>query len=367
MIRDIALGARYGRSWLSGRTDVVVSEIQLDRGDRSVPATLILPSRPPRRPLPGWILLHGATVGGRGHPQLARFARSVAHTGAAVIVPEVPEWSALALAPGLTVPTVRAAIPRLRAVPGVADRPVGLMGFSFGGPHAIAAGADPSLAGQLAGAVAFGGYCDLPRTLRFLFLGEHEWRGERFATSPDPYGRWIVGGNYLHRTPGFEDARDVADALLALASEAGVRGLPSKDPAYDPLKREMTAGIHPARRALFETFAPPAGAIPERAAVEELIERMAPAIRQVDPLMDPEEGLRRVRLPVRLVHGLGDILIPHTETLRMAESLRGSVDLLRVAITPVLGHSREERGSGVRGLLDDLGFVRTLGQVLRLV
>ena len=366
MIRDIALGARYARSWLSGKTDVTVSEIQLDRGDRTVPATLILPNRRPRRPLPGWILLHGATVGGRDHPQLARFARSVANTGAAVIVPDVPEWSRLALAPDLTLPTVRAAIPRLLAVPGVADRPVGLVGFSFGGPHAVTAGADPSLAKQLAGVVSFGGYCDLARTLQFLFLGEHEWEGKRFQTSPDPYGRWIVGGNYLHRTPGFEDARDVADALLALASEAGARGLPSKDPDYDPLKRELAARIDPSRRALFETFAPPAGVPPDRAAAEELVRKMVPAIRRVDPLMDPEDRLRQVRLPVRLVHGLGDILIPYTETLRMARQLTASTDL-RATVTPVFAHSREERGSGIGGLVNSLSFVRTLGKVLRLV
>ena len=141
MIRETAAGVRYGRSWLAGRADVVAEEVKIARGDRTVPATLLHPTRRIRRPFPAWILLHGATVPGRDHPQLVRFARSVAHTGAAVMVPEVPEWKALQLAPGLTTPTVRAAVPALRGVPGVADRPVGLVGFSFGAPHAIAAGA----------------------------------------------------------------------------------------------------------------------------------------------------------------------------------------------------------------------------------
>ena len=366
MIRDIAQGLRFGRSWLTGKADVSVAEIRVDRGDRSIPATLFLPVRPGRQPLPGWVLLHGATVGGRDHPQLVRFARAVAHTHAAVLMPEVPEWKALALAPALTLPTVRAAIPALLAVPAVRDQPIGLVGFSFGAPHAVVAGGEPELASQLAGVVAFGGYCDLTSTLRFLFFGEHEWRGRRFATSPDPYGRWIVGGNYLHRTPGLEAAHDVADALLALAAEAGVRGLPSKDPAFDPLKREMAARIDPARRALFETFAPPTGVEPDRERAERLIEAMVPAIRRIDPLMDPGELLGNVRLPVSLVHGRGDGLIPFTESLRMAERLTASSDA-RVTVTPLFAHSRAENTSVIARAGESVSFVRVLGRALRMV
>ena len=38
-------------------------------------------------------------------------------------------------------------------------------------------------------------------------------RNRVYRMDPDPYGRWIVGGNYLTRIPGLEDAGDVASAL----------------------------------------------------------------------------------------------------------------------------------------------------------
>ena len=62
--------------------------------------------------------------------------------------------------------------------------------------------------------MGFGGYCDLERTLRFQFTGEHEWNGEAHSLRPDPYGRWIVGANYLTAVPGFEDSERVAQGRV---------------------------------------------------------------------------------------------------------------------------------------------------------
>lgn len=366
MIRDASAGVRFARSWLSGRAEIVASEIELDRGDRVVPATLLLPARPAPRPTPGWIVLHGATVPGREHAQLVRFARTVAHTGAAVLVPEVPEWRALRLAPALTGPTVRAALPALARVAAVDPERIGLIGFSFGAPHAVLAAAEPDLARALRAVVGFGGYCDLARTLRFLFLGEHEWKGRRYHAAPDPYGRWIVAGNYLPQVPGYADSADVADALLALAADAGARGLPSADPVYDPVKRELATRVATERRRLFELIAPCPERTPPPDEVEGLLETMAPAIRRADPHMDPALRLAGVRAPVRLVHGHGDALIPFTETLRMAERLQGIADV-RVTVTRLFAHTSEEPPpAGLRRLGEQARFLRAVGRVLRM-
>ena len=85
------------------------------------------------------------------------------------------------------------------------------------------AATDPRLEGHLAAVVGFGGYCDLTRTFRFQFSGRHEWQGKVESLQPDPYGRWIVGANYLTDVPGYQDADRVAGALSTLGIQPGDR------------------------------------------------------------------------------------------------------------------------------------------------
>ena len=368
MIRDTGVGVGFARSWLSGRADVVRREVELDRGDRHVPATVYEPARSHRgERRRGWVLLHGATVPGREHASLVRFARSVAHTGAVAIVPEVPEWRELRLSPALTLPTVRACLPVLRAARGVASDQLGLIGFSFGAPHAILTGAHPEIQKALRVVVGFGGYSELASTLHFLFLGEHEWRGARHRVVPDPYGRWIVAGNYLTTVPGYSHADDVARALLELAGEAGRRGVFAGDPVYDAFKHDLRERLPASARPTFDLIAPDGDSIPDdRAAVEHLLEHLGAEIRRTDPQMDPGPRMAKVRVPVRLVHGHGDTLIPFTETLRMGERLEGATDV-RVTITRLFSHSQDEgMPAGLRMVAEQARFVRAVGRVLRM-
>ena len=199
----------YIRSWLTGRDDLVTAELTLDRDGVQVPATLVSP-RASSGPLPAWVVLHGITRPGRDHAQLVRFTRAVAAGGCTVLIPEVPEWRELDLAPTLTLPTVLASVRTLEARASVAPERIGLVGFSFGAPQALAAAGHPDLRHRLAGVVGFGGYCDLERTILFQLTGRHEWEGREHFLRPDPYGRWIVAANYVTSVPGLEDAGDVA-------------------------------------------------------------------------------------------------------------------------------------------------------------
>ncbi|MGD8321832.1 MAG: hypothetical protein PVJ02_15395 [Gemmatimonadota bacterium] len=357
----------YIRSWLTGRDDVASREVVLHRGDTTVPATLLTPGKS-RKPIPAWIVLHGITRPGRGHGQLVRFTHAVAQGGCAVLVPEVPEWRELALAPGLTVPTVMASLRALRSEPDIRPGPVGLLGFSFGAPQAIAASAHPEIGPHLAGVVGFGGYCDLERTVLFQLTGDHEWNGTSYHLRPDPYGRWIVAANYLTAVPGLDDAHDVAEGLRCLAAEAGDRGIMSWDPCFDPLKDEIRGGLRAGRhRDVFDLFAPPSGREPERAQAEEMGHALAAAARRVDPSIEPEPLFSGAPGPVHLLHGVRDHLIPFTEIRRLERALPTGIRS-RTTVTPLFGHSAHDPVPGWwEGAREGVRFVRALSAVLGLV
>lgn len=357
---------RYAWGWTTGRARVEELEITVRRDDGTVPATLYLPAGR-RRNLSGWVVLHGITRPGRAHPSLRRFARALAGTPAAVLVPEIPEWRELQLSPERSVPTIRAAVLTLDARAETRSGHTALAGFSFGAPQAIIASTHPALDGHLRGVVGFGGYADLPRTLRFLFTGEHEWRGETFRTPPDPYGRWLAGANYLSLIPDHRDAGDVEQALWRLASRAGELQVVSWDPIHDPVKEQLRATIAPRRRHLFDLYAPPSSREPpEGAEVEAMVEALAGIVDGASPLLDPRPYLGDVRVPVRLVHGRHDHLIPFTETLRLREAFPPDADV-EADVSALFAHSGESGGgSPLRTIREGLRFLGILRKVLSL-
>jgi pimeloyl-ACP methyl ester carboxylesterase len=360
LLRGVLRAARYARSWKVG-SDVSATETEVDREGAKVAATLVLP-KGASGPLPGWIALGGVSCMGRHHPQLVRFAGALASSGAAVLVPEIPEWRRLELAPRAVAPTLRGCIANLRDSGLVTDAPLGLIGFSFGAPQVAIAAARGDLAEDVGGIVLFGGYCSLERTMTCLLTGEHEWDGREHQIRPDPFGGWVVASNHLTDIPGFEDASDVAEALHHLASAASGRRVPAWDPRHDPLIDQLRESLPQARRRLFDLFAVPSGSVPpEPEERRRMAVLLAEACRRMEPLLDPAEELTHVDLPTRLIHGRGDRLIPFTEGLRLdrglpARARRG------VTVTGLFNHTADASPAGVleraREKLEMFGAIR---------
>jgi acetyl esterase/lipase len=310
----------------------------------------------------GWVVLHGLTVPGRDHPSLERFARALAATGCIVMVPDIPEWRGLRVAAAITIPTIRAAIRRLAELPQVDAERVGLLGFSFGATQAIVAAADPSLDGVLRGLAAWGGYRDLQRLFRFGITGEHELDGVAYQLDPDPYGRWIMGSNYLTGIPGFEDYQDVSAALRELAMESGRRRVYAWDPSYDPMKQSLRTEIDRTHREVYDLFAPLAGRpVHDLPRAHEIARELANAALRAEPLLDPGPALAALRTRILVAHGRDDRLVPFTESLRLAREVPAP-RLVRCSITALFAHS----GGADKGL-GGLGLARETARFLRLL
>ena len=395
-------------AWQTGRGEVVESEDNVRRPEvvgttinhlvdthvkpRSIPVTVVRPRRTKGRRakghLPTWVILHGLARPGRHHPRLIRFSRALAATGAVVAIPEVPEWRSLALVPEVTTPTILAGLQALEAeclagerikehnlvggdpvhgtvgaeAPESSAPPSGVIGFSFGAPHAIAAAADERLFGKVSHVVSFGGYGDLRHTARYLFTGLHQHGEIKRRSTPDPYGRWIVAANFLTLVEEYHDAHDVAKALLELAKMGGDQG-ESYFPTYESTRSRLRQGLDPSRRDLFDLIAPAAGTVGDPVAGRELARRLVESALKVHPGLEPRDLLDRVNVPVLILHGWDDRLVPATQALWLRDMV-GSEHKL-ASITRLLAHSDQDSLENRLALVSQLGpFVRTLALVL---
>ncbi len=345
MLRDVLRTARYARSWKTG-ADVATEDVSIDRCGEQIAATLVLP-RAVSPPLAGWVALGGMSCMGRHHPQLVRFSQALASSGAAVVVPEIPEWRSLSMAPRIVAPTIRGCIDFLRARSEVPSEKFGLIGFSFGAPQVAIAAARDDLKEHVAGIVLFGGYYCLERTMTCQLTGQHEWDGVDYRLRPDPFGGWVVGSNHLTNVPGYEDAGDVARALHELAKASSGLRIPAWDPRHDALIAKLRPALRPDHQRLFDLFAPPSTETPA-----ELDERralalgLAEACRRSEPLLDPAADHASVHIPSQIIHGRGDRLIPFTEALRL---MKGLPERARRAltVTALFNHSADHTPRGV--------------------
>ncbi len=364
---------RFARSFMTGWSPVVEREIHIEREGRRLPASLLLPRGSMRRAgirrrrtAPVWVVLHGITRSGRDHPYLVRFARAVASTGQAALVPEIPEWRDIRLSTEATTSTIAASLGALEGRPGLATRQVGLVGFSFGAPQAIIAAADPALAGRVAGVVSFGGYFSVEESLRFQFTGVHELDGRRESLAPDPYGRWVAGANYLTRIPGHEDAGRVAEALRALAVFTGENRVLATDPEVEPERQRLARSLDADERALFEVLAPPAGSLPDAARGKGLAAGLG-AVMANTPDLDAVPHLERVRVPVRLMHGAADQLFPYTQTVKLGRVFPPGANVT-TTVTGLFAHaSGRQRTSPLHTASEALRLLNALANIFRLM
>lgn len=358
---------RYVRQYFKpSNASLEVLESSYTRDDQTLPATVYRPANLRGR-TSAWIVLHGLTYHGSRHKSLQKFASAMAAGGHVVFVPEIPEWSRLLVQPALTALTIKASLAALAARDDVDAQRIGVFGFSFGATQSVVATHDEVIAKGVRAVVAWGGYADLGRFVSFGMTGDHELDGIRAHIDPDPYGRWIVGANYLTSIPGYEDMGPVAEALHNLALEAGRSGIFAGDPIHEPAKARLGAPLHPRGRAIYDLFAP-VGANFNPASAALLAQPLARAIASRDPLMDPAPYFDRIRIPVLLAHGRDDRLIPYTETLRMRRRVPPPM-LLGSTITSLFSHSgRTEPGLGVIGVSREAArFLIVMNKILTIL
>ena len=299
---------------------------------------------------PGLLLIHGLAEAGKDDPQLVRFATTMARAGFAVLVPDFIGLKSFRVRRD-SVDEAAAAFDHLaEKAPGVRPGDSGILGISFGGGIGLLAAADAGIRERVAYVVSFGGYYDLSSVIRYHTTGRYAYGPERGIGNPVPWARWHL---ILKNLDFLEDSAD-RRAFDALARRK------LRDETADV--SGWAERLSPRGRALYAVLAEK-----DFSRFPPLYAKVSPRVRDLLRALSLPEKIRDVKAEMILSHGVPDPLIPHTETLRLADALKesGRPDV-SVTLLRLFRHVDPARPAGTESL-GLLGKVQEGWKFFRLV
>jgi fermentation-respiration switch protein FrsA (DUF1100 family) len=305
-----------------------------------VPARIYLPLG--AGPVPGIVVVHGMHYAGIDGPRLVAFARSLAASGFVVMTPQVPGIAdyRVEVESADLIGTAAQSFARQLQAPRV-----GVLALSFSGGLALLAASDPRYSASIAWMATVGAYYDLAHVLRFFATGGGvRPDGSVEQLRPHEYGPLIVV---------YDEPQDFFSPHDVQAAREAIRLLLSgKDGASKELAKTLTPGGQETMQRIYhkqrENFVPAL-----LAEVDKRREQLAAA--------SPAGHLQPLRMPVLLLHGSDDTVIPPTELLWLQREIPQS-QVLDALVSPAITHV--ELGSKVT-LRERLALVHWMALMMR--
>jgi dienelactone hydrolase len=267
---------------------------------------------------PGIVIVHGMHRMGMDGPRMVSFARAFASSGFFVMTPQVPGIADYRVERE-SAELIGAAATNFAQQLNVTK--VGVLAISFSGGLSLLAASDPQLSKSIAWVASVGGYYDLAHVLRLFATGEAvRPDGSIEHMQPHEYGPLIVVYDEPQDFFVPEDVQAAHDALKLLLAEQG-KASEKLTEAMTPADQQIMQRIYHKQR---ETFAP---AI--LAEVDKRHEQLAFA--------SPAGHLQTLRVPILLLHGSDDAIIPPTEILWLQRDIPKKY-LRDALLSPAIGH-----------------------------
>jgi len=222
---------------------------------------------------------------------------------------------------------------------------VTVTGISFAGGLALLAAIDPRYESHMRALVLMGAYDDLARVSRFLATGEQELpNGQKEPHPAHDYGASVFVYAHLNQ---FFPAGD-----LPVAHQALRNWLWEEPEKAKPLLERLS----PAAQATMDAL------------LNRRIDQMRPQILKAihaDEIelaaLSPRGHMENLRVPVYILHGSADNIIPPAESLWLARDLPHKA-VRDVLITGAFSHVDPEKSASI---WEELRLVHFIGGVLR--
>jgi pimeloyl-ACP methyl ester carboxylesterase len=319
---------------------VSTEDVLVETNEGSVSGRLYLPAgiAKPR----GIVVLPGIHHLGIYDPRFVNFSYALAGSGFAVLTPVLASLADYHV-DASSIPTIGASPAWLERRLGTG--PVAVIALSFSGGLALLAACDPQYATHMRVLVLFGGYENLERVSRFLATGQEEFPDGRVIPAPaHDYGASVFV--YAHLSQFF-DAKDIPAAHEALKYwlwEEPENAQPWLDKLSPPARKLLDALM--SRRI-------------------DLVRPQLLAAIHADAAelasLSPHGQIANLRIPVFVIHGATDTVIPPAESLWLEKEVPRR-DMRAVLITPAFTHvDPQHKASWV----DELRLVNFIAGVLQ--
>jgi dienelactone hydrolase len=293
-------------------------------------------------PEPGVVVAHGVHYKGIDERRLVPFVRALAESGHTVLTPELAELADYRITES-GVDVIRDSVSYLTAQRDhVSGSKVGLMGFSFAGGLSLVAVQDPKTASLVSSVTSVGGHHDLRRVLRFLIHNEIETPRGVVQQKAHDYGLVVLVYGNLER---FVPEQDLA-----------------------AMREGFKQWLHEDQKAA--RAAAKARTTPEAEALWQLLEtqRLQTLAPELDRILEGQKAelaalssaghLRSLKLPVYLLHGSHDSVIPASETDAAGLELAGTDH--QALVSPLLEHVEVSKTAGLSDKLALVSFMAKL-------
>jgi pimeloyl-ACP methyl ester carboxylesterase len=291
---------------------------------------------------PGMVVAHGMHHLGMDEPRLLSFSRALAGSGFAVLTPQLDALADYHV-DAASIATLGESAAWLQQHLGTGT--VTLVGVSFAGGLSLLAACDPRYAPHLRTLVLIGAYDDLGRVTRFLATSQAEFPdGRHVPYKAHDYGAAVFVYSNLGRFFSASD-RDAAHEAL-------------RDWLWErPLEAErLLPQLSPGGRATMQLLL--------ARKIDSLRSQLLDVIREDEAQMaaiSPHGKLRNLQVPVFLLHGSTDDVIPSTESLWLKREVPATY-LRKVLITPAFSHVDPDKSASWG---DEGRLVGLLADVLR--
>jgi len=319
---------------------VTTQEITFPGTSGPVRARLYLPAGVAHPP--GMVVVHGIHHLGIDEPRLMSFSRAAAGGGFAVLTPEIDALADYHVDAD-SMATIGESPGWLQQRLGTG--PVTVVGVSFAGGLSLLAACDPRYAPHIRALVLMGAYDDLGRVSRFLATSQAELPdGRKVPYTAHDYGAAVFVYSNLEK---FFPKSDLGVAHEAL-----------RDWLWEQPQdaQKLLARLSPAGRAIMEML------------LARQIDRLRPQLLDVIQMdetqlaaLSPQGKLGNLHVPVFVLHGSTDDIIPSTESLWLQQEIPASY-LREVLITPAFSHVDLDKHAA---WYENLRLVRFLAGVLR--